>query len=87
MIRTQIYITEKEKKALAQMVRQTGKTQSELVRQAIDLFCDSIKNNSKNYLEALRAARGIWKDRWKNKAEADKWLADLRKEGNRKFKW
>lgn len=87
MIRTQIYLNEKEKKALTQISRQTGQTQSELIREAINLFCVSMKKKSDDWKKNIMAAKGAWKDRWKNKAEADKWLADLRKEGNRKFKW
>lgn len=63
MIRTQVYITEQEKKALAQLSKETGQSQSELIRQGIDLLCQSIKGKSENRLARMRAARGIWKDR------------------------
>lgn len=63
MIRTQIYITEQEKKALMQMSRETGHSQSELIRHAINLLCESIKTTATNRLKLLRSAKGIWEDR------------------------
>ncbi len=61
MIRTQVYITEQERKQLGKLSRQSGKSQSELIREAIDFFCQSF--SSENRLNLLRSARGIWKDR------------------------
>jgi metal-responsive CopG/Arc/MetJ family transcriptional regulator len=61
MIRTQIYLTEKEKKALNDLSAASGKNQSELIREAIDEF---VAKTSRSRREAVfdRAA-GIWKDR------------------------
>lgn len=81
MIRTQVYITEQEKKALTQLSKQTGQSQSELIRQGIDLLCQSIQDKSKDRLKRMRAAFGIWKDR----TDLDEFFAQLRKEGDRKF--
>ena len=58
MERTQIYLTEREKKALRAMARRLGKTQSELIRTAVDRFVDREDQGSR--LELLRAARGMW---------------------------
>lgn len=78
MIRTQIYITEQERRSLGQLSRHTGKSQSELIREAIDLFCQS--QTMENRIDLLQSAKGIWQDR--------KDLSDfetLRKEFDRDF--
>lgn len=61
MIRTQIYLTEQEQSALKALTRQTGKSQSELIREAVDRLV--AQHDSRSRLEKLRAARGMWKDR------------------------
>lgn len=61
MTRTQIYLTEAEQLALRALARATGKTQSELIRSAIDRFVASFDEDAKR--KALMAAAGIWKRR------------------------
>lgn len=61
MIRTQIYLTEQEQTALEALTRQTGKSQSELIRDAVDSLIARFDSGSR--LDKLRAARGMWKDR------------------------
>ncbi len=60
MIRTQVYITEAEKAALARIGRRTGSRQSELIRRAIDRL---IHDFSIAGGDALKGARGMWADR------------------------
>jgi hypothetical protein len=61
MIRTQIYLSEAEKLALEKISRQTGKSQSSLVRQAIDELIG--RHEPQDRLRLLRQGRGLWQDR------------------------
>ena len=61
MVRTQIYLTERQRNELAAIAKTVGKKQSELIREAIDRLIDQ---TSKDHRElVLREAAGIWKDR------------------------
>lgn len=61
MVRTQIYLTEQEHRQLHRLSRRKGASLSELIRTAIDHML--LQQQSANRLEAMRQARGIWKDR------------------------
>ena len=61
MIRTQIYLTETEQKALRAIARLKGAAQSEIIREAIDRFIGGYQKSDR--AEMLRAACGIWADR------------------------
>ena len=61
MVRTQIYLTERQRDELAAIAKIAGKKQSELIREAVDRLIDL---SSRSRREAvLREAAGIWKDR------------------------
>ena len=61
MIRTQIYLTERQRDKLFSIAKTAGKKQSELIREAVDRF---INQKSRSAREAvLRQAAGIWKNR------------------------
>ncbi len=61
MLRIQIYLTEKERAALRNLARGTGKKQSELIRRAIDDFIERFRPRER--LASLAQARGMWQGR------------------------
>lgn len=61
MIRTQIYITEEEKKALEKLSKERNTTKSNIIREAIDQYVVNTTIEEKK--EKLNAAFGMWKDR------------------------
>jgi hypothetical protein len=63
MFRSQIYLTKTERTQLHELSLQTGRSQSELIRQAIDLFIEINLKQAQNKLAAVKAIKGIWSDR------------------------
>jgi hypothetical protein len=61
MVRTQIYLTERQRDELAAIARAAGKKQSELIREAVDYLI--VQASSSRRESVLREAAGIWKDR------------------------
>jgi len=61
MVRTQIYITERQRDELAAIAKAGGKKQSELIREAIDRLIDESGGSRREAV--LRESAGIWKDR------------------------
>jgi Arc/MetJ-type ribon-helix-helix transcriptional regulator len=61
MIRTQIYLTKTEHTILRTLSTQTGRSQSELIRAAIDEMIERTQTTKRSQL--LRIGRGLWKDR------------------------
>ncbi|HEX05347.1 MAG TPA: CopG family transcriptional regulator [Bacteroidetes bacterium] len=61
MIRTQIYLTERQRDELAAIARTAGKKQSELIRDAVDRLIDQSGDSRRKAV--LREAAGMWKDR------------------------
>ena len=76
MNRTQIYLTEAEQGALRSLSKASGRSQSELIREAIDRFLAEARPQSQR--AALMAAAGLWRDRTDLPE-----LADLRAESER----
>jgi len=61
MIRTQIYLTERQRTELTTISKILGKKQSELIREAVDHFIDESGSSRRELV--LREAAGMWKDR------------------------
>ena len=61
MIRTQIYLTDKQRAELAIIAKNLGKKQSEIIRDAVDRLIDQAGQIQKK--TALQKAAGIWKNR------------------------
>ena len=61
MVRTQIYLTERQRDELAAIAKTAGKKQSELIREAVDRLIDQSGRNRRKTV--LQKAGGIWKDR------------------------
>lgn len=64
MHRTQIYLTPGERKALGILAARTGRTRSDLIREALDRYlaergADALSDRT----ALLRQGRGLWADR------------------------
>ena len=62
--RTQVYLTREELDALDRQQRETGTTQSELIRRAVDReYLGRARASRAERLRVIRGAAGAWKDR------------------------
>ena len=61
MVRTQIYLTERQRDELAAIAETSGKKQSELIREAVDQLIGQAGSACREVV--LRQAAGMWKDR------------------------
>jgi Ribbon-helix-helix protein, copG family len=61
MKRTQIYLTDEERKALRLIAERLDQSQSEIIRVAVDRYVARFQGE--NRLDLLRRARGMWKER------------------------
>jgi hypothetical protein len=61
VVRTQIYLTAREKRALEALAAKTGKSQSELIREAIDAMIDRPALDDRRAF--LASGRGMWAGR------------------------
>jgi predicted DNA-binding protein len=79
MVRTQIFLTEEQKRQLKRLAAASGKKQSEMIREAIDGYL--VKQGSEGWKAAFEAARGMWTDR----DDLDGFVRDLRSEWERRL--
>lgn len=63
MIRAQIYLTKQERQKLTMLAHETGKSQSELIRDAIDQFIEKRQALKQDKLTILREVKGLWANR------------------------
>jgi predicted DNA-binding protein len=61
VVRTQIYLTERQRDELAAIARTVGKKQSELIREAVDCFIEKEGHGQRE--SVLRETAGVWKTR------------------------
>jgi hypothetical protein len=61
MVRTQVYLTKKERDGLAVLAKSTAKKQSQLIREAVDQMIEKSSRTTRE--AALGAIAGLWKDR------------------------
>jgi len=61
MIRTQIYLTKRQRDELAAIAKAAGKKQSEVIREALDGFIDRRGQSHRDTI--LRDVAGMWKER------------------------
>ncbi len=66
--RTQIYLTRRESAALAKLARETGRTRSQLIREAITAQYLALADGDE-LAAALDATAGLWSDRTESGAE------------------
>lgn len=80
MERTQIYLTQEERKALRMLAERDNKSQSELIREAIDRYIiDELKQT--DAAEILEKTFGIWADR----DDLDGFIEGLRREADERI--
>ena len=61
MVRTQIYLTERQRDELAAIAKHRRKRQSEVIREAVDRFIEQWSRHGRE--RTLRDTAGIWSDR------------------------
>jgi len=61
MVRTQIYLTERQRDALVLIAKSSGKRQSVVIREAIDRLIERTGNDRKESI--VSKAAGMWQNR------------------------
>lgn len=63
MNRTQIYLTDEEERVLGERAKKTGRSKSDLIREAIDATYLKSTSNEAEFLKVLERTAGAWKGR------------------------
>ena len=61
MVRTQIYLTKREHERLRRLAVRTGRSQSELIRAAVDQWLEQQSREGRH--QVLKEVAGIWRGR------------------------
>lgn len=69
MNRTQIYLTEEEEKVLSDRAKKTGRSKSDLIREAIDAKYLNKRGDLMAFLSVIENTSGAWKRRRESGAE------------------
>jgi len=81
MVRTQIYLSEEQKRTLERLSAERGVSMAELIRDAVDRLLR--EERSTNFEVALDKSFGIWRDR-KDLQNSQRFLRSLREEWQRR---
>lgn len=81
MLRTQVYLTEAQDRALKRIARATGRSQSQLIRDAVDRLTEI--RSPDDWKAKLLAAAGAWADRPEVEDELRTIREDLRRRHDR----
>jgi len=80
MFRTQLYLTETTRKKLRERAKSLGKSQSVILRQAVDEYLE--KDDDEEQKKAFQAVIGMWKDR----TDLDELYESLRESSSKRLK-
>ena len=58
---TELKLTDQERSVLQEIARRAGKTEGDLIREAVGRLIDEFQTESRQVF--MRKAKGIWKDR------------------------
>ena len=62
MIRTQVYLSREQEQALKSLAITSGTRQSELIREAVDLYLSKRNALQRQWKKSLQDMKGIWAD-------------------------
>ena len=82
MIRTQVYLSKEQEQALKSLALTSGRRQSELIREAVDLLLSDKNASQSQWKNALHDMKGMWAD----DKNAEQRMQDIREEFDRQ-KW
>lgn len=77
MVRTQLYLTEAQREGLNRVAQEVGRSQSDLIREAIDRFLAVL--TEPDWKERLHQAHGVWAGR----ADLDELMDNTRRSFDR----